>query len=125
MQDKKAVLVAVGVPAAILGMVAAQERKYKPETPYTWGWLAWAAVTAGGFAALEGWAVGRGQHGNTLSAHWRRTFGIHPRKRWHPVSRTAVCGGLFWVAYHIAFESGEDPRLRVSGIVGTSDTTSA
>lgn len=84
----------------------------RPKTRYTYGWLAWAAISAGGFAILEGIALAKGEHGNTLSCHWRRVMGIYPEKPWTPAGKTVVISGLAWVAYHIAFEPGDDPRLR-------------
>jgi hypothetical protein len=95
----------------------------KPETQYTWGWIVWTGVSLGGFAVLEGIALRKGEHGNTLSCHLRRTFGIYPRKRWHPVGRAAFLGGLLWLGHHIAFAPGDDPRLRGHGIVLTSEAT--
>lgn len=123
MNDKFRVAAVVGVPAMVAGLVVAQEQKRRPESAYTWGWISWGAFSALGFTALEGYAMAKGEHGNTLSVHWRRTFGIYPKKRWHPFGRAAVCAGLGWLAYHIAFEPGDDPRLRASGIVVLSETT--
>lgn len=95
----------------------------KPKTRYTWGWIVWAGVSGIGFALLEGIALRQGEHGNTLSVHWRRTFGIYPPKPWHPVGRAAVLAFCAWLAHHIAFAPGDDPRLRGQGIVVLSETT--
>ena len=84
----------------------------RPKTQYTYGWLAWAGVAGGGFLALEGIALRKGEHGNTLSCHWRRVAGIYPEKPWTPAGKAVVVTGLAWLAYHIAIEPGDDPRLR-------------
>lgn len=93
----------------------------KPKTRYTWGWIAWTGISLGGFAALEGYALRKGEHGNTLSCHLRRTFGIYPRQPWHPVGRAAFLGGLVWLGHHIVFAPGDDPRLRGQGLAITME----
>lgn len=84
----------------------------RPEDHFSWGWIAWAAVSATGFAILEGHAIRRARWDRTLSTHWRRTFGIHPQKPWHIVGRGVVIFGCFWVAQHIAFTPEEYVRVR-------------
>lgn len=87
-----------------------------PEDRYTYAWIGWAAISAGGFAALQGYALRNGQHDRTLSVHTRRLLGIYPRKPWHPIGRAFVVGGMAgfaaWFSHHIAFSPGDDPRLR-------------
>lgn len=82
----------------------------KPQTRYTWYWIAWAVLSGGGFAILEGHAVRRGEVGNTLSVHWRRLFGIYPERPWSPVTKMMVCGLLQWLIIHIIVEGKEDIR---------------
>jgi hypothetical protein len=44
-------------------------------------------------------------------------MGIYPEKPWAPAGKAAVITGLAWVAYHIAFELGDDPRTRTRNVV--------
>lgn len=78
---------------------------------YTWCWIAWLAVTVGIGAALEGYALRRGEFENTLSVHTRRVAGIYPRKPWHPVGRAAILLTALWVVNHIVFGPHSDSRL--------------
>jgi len=78
---------------------------------YTWAWIIWLAITASGFAALEGYALRKGEFDNTLSVHTRRITGIHPRKPWHLIGRAAVALGSLWVANHVAFGPHSNSRL--------------
>ena len=84
----------------------------RPEDRYNWGWIAWAGVSAVGFAILEGHAVRSGKFDRTLSVHSRRLLGIRPRKRWHVVGRLAFAGGCVWLAQHVAFAPDEYLRFR-------------
>jgi hypothetical protein len=78
---------------------------------YTAAWIGWLAITAGGFAALEGYALRHGEYENTLSVHTRRVIGIHPRKPWHPVGRMAIVCAAAWTVNHIAFGPHSDSPL--------------
>lgn len=78
---------------------------------YTKAWILWMAITAGGFAALEGYALRHGEFNNTLSVHTRRVAGIYPRKPWHPISRMVMMLGAAWLVNHIAFGPHSDSRL--------------
>jgi hypothetical protein len=88
----------------------------KPEDRYTYVWIGWALLSAGGFAAAEGYALRTGQHHRTLSVHTRRLLGIYPKRPWHPIGRAFVIGGMAgfaaWFSHHIAFSPGDDPRAR-------------
>jgi hypothetical protein len=84
----------------------------RPEDKYSWGWIAWAGVSAAGFAALEGHAVRTGKFDRTLSVHSRRLLGIRPRKRWHVAGRLVFAGGCLWLAQHVALAPDEYLRLR-------------
>lgn len=101
----------------------------KPEDHFNWGWIIWAVVSAVGFAALEGHAIRRQRFDRTLSTHWRRTFGIHPRKPWHVAGRAIVILGCFWIAQHIAFTPTEYVRIRrylnIVEETGAGENTSA
>lgn len=100
--SKRAIAITVSIP--------------KPEDRYTWGWIGWATLSAGGFAVLEGYALRKGQHNRTLSVHTRRLLGIYPRRPWSLVGRAIVIGGTAgfaaWFSHHIALSPGDDPRLR-------------
>lgn len=89
----------------------------KPQDRYSWGWIAWAAVSAGGFAVLEGYALKNGHHHRTLSVHTRRLLGIYPPKRGAIIGRAISVSGMAcfcaWFSHHIAFAPGDDPRGRV------------
>jgi hypothetical protein len=93
----------------------------KPEDQYTWAWIGWAAISAGGFAALQGYALRTGQHNRTLSVHTRKVLGIYPPKPWHAVGRAIIIGGMAgfatWFSHHIAFSPGDDPRSRTLQIL--------
>lgn len=70
-------------------------------------WVAWAAGTAGTFAALEFAALRSGDSTNTLSAHLRGWFGIRPGEPPEPYAMlgTAVfLAGCAWLGVHVAFE---------------------
>lgn len=79
-----------------------------PTQKYSQAWLAWFLVSAGGFAALEFYAIRTEAFEHTLSRHTRRIFGIHPKRRWTPFGQAAFIFGLgafnAWFAYHIVFE---------------------
>jgi hypothetical protein len=88
-----------------------QTRKFiavrAPKDHYSWGWIVWTAICAIGFAVLEGNAIRRRRYDRTLSVHWRRAMGIHPRKSWHVIGRAVVLFGCFWIAQHIVFAPHE------------------
>lgn len=88
----------------------------RPEDRFTYAWIGWALLSGGGFAALQSYALRRGQHNRTLSVHTRKLLGIYPRKPWHPIGRAFIIGGMAgfaaWFSHHIAFAPGDDPRLR-------------
>lgn len=86
----------------------------RPQKKYTYGWIVWAGISATGFAILEGYALYKGEHGDTLSCHTRRITGIHPRQPWHFAGRAAVIGFCGWFTHHICFAPGDDPRQRAN-----------
>lgn len=73
-------------------------------------WLVLGAVSIGGYAVLEGYALARGTRSRgTLSYHLRYALGIHPYRRWGAAARAAWVGGCMWLAYHIAVDTEHGP----------------
>lgn len=72
-----------------------------------WGilWGAWAAVTAGSFAVIEGTALGTGRDDRTLSARIRALLGISPPRPWRRAAVVAFLAALWgftiWFSVHI------------------------
>lgn len=85
--------------------------KAKLPRRYTVGWIVWMAITAGGFAALEGYALRHGEFDNTLTHHTRRALGIYPRKPWHGIGRAFLVFGALWLVNHMAFGPHSNSRI--------------
>ncbi|MBF8189121.1 hypothetical protein ITP53_25985 [Nonomuraea sp. K274] len=72
-----------------------------------WGWIAWLAVSAGGFAVLEGIALVTEDKPDTLSENIRKWLGIDPvskRKRVAvPVFAGSLIAFLAWFIPHIVW----------------------
>lgn len=74
----------------------------QPQTRFGREWATWAAISAGGFAALEGYTLLKHNPHGTLSVHLRKVLGIQPNKRHRHVGRVVFVGGCAWLAWHIA-----------------------
>lgn len=66
-------------------------------------WHVWLSAVAVSFALLEARALRVHGESATLTAHLRRTLGIHPRRRFCTGGRVLMISVFGWCILHLCF----------------------